>query len=124
MKYIAKFGIDGGVSNGYGLKYPNYCEKEEDFEFENEIANDENVFGYVAILAYRLSRNHLSNPETDETKVTLLNLLNEKGEQISQKDFFSKYSGINFTDGRSISFSVEENKRVFTCSQLEHLLRL
>ncbi len=124
MKYTAKFGIDGGVSHGYGLKSPDYIKKEENFELEGEKANNENALGKAAIIAYKLSRNHLSNPETDETKVTLLNLLNEKRELISQKDFVSEYGGFNFENGKSLSFSVENDKMVFTCSTLEHLLSL
>ncbi len=123
MKYTAKFGIDGGVSPGFGVKYSDYSEKEEEFELKDEIANNENALSYSAILGYNLSRDSLSNPNTNETKVTLLNLINEKGE-ISQKDFVSKYDGIKGKNGKSISFSVEDDKIVFTCSQLEHLLRL
>lgn len=124
MKYVAKYGIDGGVSPGFGVKYPDYTTKEENFELEGETANEDNALGKSAIIGYKLSRNHLSNPNTNETKVTLLNLINEKGEVIHQKDFVSEYGGFNFANGKSISFSVENGKMVFTCSQLEHLLRL
>ncbi|MDP2672183.1 MAG: hypothetical protein Q8O84_00020 [Nanoarchaeota archaeon] len=61
MKYVAKFGIDGGVSHGFGLKESDYSEKEEIFELE--IADDERAFAKAGILAYKLSKDSLSNPK-------------------------------------------------------------
>lgn len=124
MKYVAKYGIDGGVSPGFGVKYPDYCEKEENFELKDEIANEENALCKSAIIGYKISRNHLSNPDTDETKVTLLNLFKEKGEIINQKNFVSKYDGFRDKNGREINFQEENGKMVFSCSQLEHLFSL
>ena len=121
MKYTAKFGIDGGVSHGFGVKYPDYSKKEENFELEK--VDDERALATAGIMAYNFSLNHLSNPETNETKVTLLNLFNEKGE-VNQKEFVSKYNGFKDKNGKTLNFEFENDKMVFSCSQFEHLLRL
>ena len=124
MKYFAKFGIDGGVSPGFGVKYPDYSEKEETFELDEKHLSDENAFARAAIIGYNLSRDSLSNPNTNKTKITLLSVINEKDISLNQEEFISKYDGIAFTDGKSINFKTENGKIIFICSQLEHLLMM
>ena len=124
MKYFAKFGIDGGVSPGFGVKYPDYSEKEETFELDEKHSSDENAFARAVIIGYNFSRDSLSNPNTNKTKITLLSVINEKDISLNQEEYISKYDGIAFTDGKSINFNKENGKIIFFCSQLEHLLMM
>lgn len=70
MRYQATFGIDGRVSPGFGVKYPDYIIKTE------EVSADSTQVAYQNSMdmARKFADNHLSNPETGLTTVQLLSL--------------------------------------------------
>ena len=75
MKYQATFGIDGGVSPGFGVKYPDYIRRTEEISAENSKDAYQNAMTMAKEFAY----DHLSNPETDFTTVQLLSLSGPDG---------------------------------------------
>ena len=95
MEYKANFGIDCGVSPGFGVKYPDYVRRTEDFSADNTQTAYQNAMN----LAEEFADDYLSNPETDLTTVQLLSL--------------------NGPDGL-VSF--DASKAIVKRSRLEHLL--
>lgn len=70
MEYQATFGIDGGVSPGFGVKYPDYIRRTEKISAENpQVAYRE-----AMSIAGKFADDYLSNPETGLTTVQLLSL--------------------------------------------------
>ncbi|MEK6818424.1 MAG: hypothetical protein AABY10_00655 [Nanoarchaeota archaeon] len=78
MKYRAKFEIDCGVSNGYGLKCPDNVERTESFSEEN----DQLAYQESMRMAESFSNDYLSNPNTGLTTVKLKSL-REKDREVS-----------------------------------------
>ena len=109
MEYMVIFGIDGGISNGFGLKCPNYCERKENIYADS----DEKAFEIALGLAINHARYGLSNPETNYTTVKLLTLKDKDNNNLNQKSL-NKNPEINF----------EENYAIVRCSMLEHILLL
>ena len=85
MEYTAKYDINGGVSSGFGLKEPDHYQKTESFEAENP-AHARNI-AFSKSMMYAV--NSLSNPETNRTDVTILNLEDKEGKRVE----FSKMNG-------------------------------
>lgn len=109
MAYKAVFGIDGGVSHGFGSKYPDYIEKKESISAESP---KDAMLKAVGQAVY-LSREHLSNPKTDRTTVKILALLDSDGGRLSQEEL-----------GRDLGVKVEEGCAVVSCTMLEHFLMI
>jgi len=113
MEYQATFGIDCGVSYGFGLKSPDYEKREE------IVIADDNMNAIIAATkkAIHFSRDYLSNPQNDFTTVTLLELYDSKRGLINQKEVLEKagFTGIK-------RFEWSEDKLVIKCHMLEHLL--
>lgn len=76
MKYTARLGINCGISSGYGIKYPDYVEIEEQFAADTFV----DAVIQASKLATRFADNYLSDPETDYTTVRLLSFFEEKRE--------------------------------------------
>jgi hypothetical protein len=86
MKYQAKFYVDGGISPGFALKSPYHETREESITAEDNMA----AIKAAATLARKFSLDYLSNPETDFTTVTLLNLYDDRGNLINQREVLKK----------------------------------
>ena len=108
MEYTAKFGIDGGESPGFGVKYPDYIEKIEKINAES----DAEAITTALKMAREYSKDHLSNPNTEETAVTLMYVA-EKGRVLDQATLVDK-TKVELSNGCA----------VVKCSTLEHLLLL
>jgi hypothetical protein len=74
-EYEAFYGIDGGVSYGFGTKYPDYTEEKMNIQ----AADDACALRNAMDLAGTLADDSLSNPDTGVTKVSLLSLLGPHG---------------------------------------------
>ena len=123
MKYKAVFDVDGGVSQGFGLKESSYYKEEKEFDFDGK-GDDKQVIGYAICLGRKISINALSNPNTNLTKVTLIGLYGPNGE-IDQKEFILKYKGVKDKKGKSISFKTNElSQIVLEDYNFDKLLRL
>jgi len=109
MEYTAKFGIDGGVSHGFGIKYPDCFEKVETIKADSE----REAMAAALKIAKDYSQNHLSNPNTDYTTVALLSLTDSQGNKLEQISLVEK-DKTEFSNGCA----------VVKCSTLEHLLLL
>ena len=97
MKYQATFGIDCGVSPGFGVKYPDYERRTETISADSpQVAYRE-----AMSMAEKFADDYLSNPDNGLTTVQLLSL--------SDSD-------------RAVSF--DASKTVVKRSMLEHLLAL
>lgn len=88
MEYMAKFGINCGVSSGYGLKSPDYVERIEQFTAQDPLAAIELVKDYASNFAC----DYLSDPETNYTTVKLLALLEENEELKLDKEIVVRRS--------------------------------
>jgi len=97
MEYKATFGIDCGVSPGYGVKYPDNVERTETLSADSPQVAYQNAMG----LARKFADDYLSNPDNGLTTVRLLSLRNSEG---------------------NVSF--DASKSVVERSMLEHLLAL
>jgi len=75
MKYQATFGIDCGVSHGFGIKYPDYVREKKTFSADSPQIAYQNAMG----LARKLADNYLSNPNNGLTTVKLLSLRSSEG---------------------------------------------
>ena len=96
-EYRAIYGIDGGVSSGFGQKVPDYIEKSETISAENpQIAYRE-----AMKIAEKFADDHLSNPETGLTSVQVIILTGHDGD---------------------VSF--DASKAIVNRSTLEHILSL
>ena len=76
MEYQATFGIDCGVSHGFGVKYPDFVRKQEAISADSHQVAYQNAIG----LAGKFADDYLSNPETDLTTVQLLSLRGPDGD--------------------------------------------
>ena len=115
MEYKATFGIDCGVSHGFGVKYPDYVNLDEALTANDDIS----AISAAAKLAITLSRDYLSNPKDNLTKVTLLELYDQKRNRMNIKEVLKQngYDSIK-------SFEWDDDGKLITkCSMLEHLLR-
>ncbi len=107
MEYEATYGINGGVSHGFGTKHSDY------YHTIDKISADspEAVFSEAAELGRKHAEDHLSDPESGLTIVRLLRLQDSEGKVFSQKPLNSD-PGVEF----------EGDLAIFKCSMLEHLL--
>ena len=114
MDYKAIFDIDGAVSRGFGLKFPDHYQKTEVITVDSP---EDAMIKAVEKARYH-TKESLSNPETDCTVVKLIRLQDQSGkdfvEQIKAlpKDFLNRYPEIFFEEGIPTA----------KCSNLEHLL--
>ncbi len=97
MEYKATFGIDCGVSSGFGVKYPDYERRTETLSADGPQVAYQNAMS----MAGKFADDYLSNPETGLTTVQLLSLRGSDGD---------------------VSF--DASKAVVKRSMLEHLLSL
>ena len=95
MEYQATFGIDCGVSPGFGVKYPDYVREEKTFSADSPQVAYQNAIS----LATKFADDYLSNPDNGLTTVQLLSLRSSDGD---------------------VSF--DASKAVVKRSMLEHLL--
>lgn len=116
MEYHATFGIDGGVSHGLSIKYPDFITKHEIISADDE----QYALIYAIDHAINLSREHLSNPDKQYTKVTILNIKDSKGNSLNPKKILPE-SLLKILNGIS-SFGWDGNKMTIKCSTLEHLV--
>lgn len=116
MEYQATFGIDCGVSHGFGLKSPDYVEQDEFLIADNPLG----AIIAAAKQARRFSMNYLSNPDNDFTTVTLLKLSDSNRNLINLKKILKEagYEGIKRFEWGN------EEKLITKCHMLEHLLDL
>ena len=75
MEYRASYGINCGVSHGFGLKDSDYVELTEQFSEEN----DNDALRISLIRARKFADDYLSDPETGLTTVRLLSLVGPNG---------------------------------------------
>ena len=97
MEYQAAFGIDCGVSSGFGVKYPDFVREQKAISADSPQVAYKNAMS----LAGKFADDYLSNPETGLTTVQLLSLRGPDGD---------------------VSF--DASKSVVKRSMLEHLLSL
>jgi hypothetical protein len=117
--YTVRYGIDGGISHGFGFKTPDYTTIDKIIEAKDDLE----ALGKAAKEAYRLSRIHLSNPNTDYTTVTILQLYNSMLVLLDQRKIVEKQK----CDGVAVngrSFEWKDNTLTIACSMLEHILTL
>jgi hypothetical protein len=106
--YKATFGIDGGVSQGFGITYPEYSEKDEIIEAKNE--RDAVMKAYDIAQTY--SRKHLSNPNNRMTTVKILSMRDHNKNSINLM--------LNALEGMDI----EHGHITVKCSALEHMINI
>ena len=70
MEYQATFGIDGGVSTGFSVSYPDYIRRTEKISADSPQVAYQNAMD----MAGEFADDHLINPETGFTTVQLLSL--------------------------------------------------
>ena len=122
VNYKAIFEIEGAVSHGIGLKESDNYKEEKEFELDEKYPVEQ-IICKAIFLGNEIAKDALSNPKTDLTKVTLLELYGPEGE-ISQEGFVSKYSEIYDKNGNSISFEKNGlNQIVLEDHHVEKLLR-
>ena len=97
-KYTAIFGVHHGVSNGYGVKTPDYSEVKAYIHAMDKTAS----FNEAMNQAKRMSMDYLSDPNTGLTTARLLKLHNSQGGNIP----------------------FDSSKAVAKSSMLEHILSL
>ena len=107
MEYEATFGINCGVSHGFGLKYSDYVERIEHFDTKD----DAKALNYALRLAREFSGDYLSDPETDLTTVKLLILKGRNGNALSQQPL-----------NENSDVELESGCVIVKCSMLEHVL--
>lgn len=95
MEYQATFGIDCGVSHGFGVKYPDYDRRIERISADSPQVAYQNAMS----LAEKFADDYLSNPDTGLTTVQLLSL-----------------------NGSDVAVSFDASKAVVKRSTLDHLL--
>jgi len=113
LEYRATFGIDCGLSHGFGLKESHYETQEEVVIADDDISAIQKVAGR----AIHFSRDYLSNPDTEYTTVTLLKLCGHERDLINQREVLTKagFGGVQ-------RFEWDGDKLVTKCHMLEHLL--
>ena len=79
MEYHATFGIDCGVSPGFGVKYPDFVREEKTISAESPQVAYQNAMG----LAGKFADDYLSNPDNGLTTVQLLSLQDSNGAVVS-----------------------------------------
>lgn len=86
MKYQAVFGIDHGVSKGFGIQYPDYIEKISEFEAETPLE----AMDIAVRTAYIFGIDYLSNPVKNKTIVEIKNISDSEGKCLKQIDFIAR----------------------------------
>ncbi len=76
MEYQATFGIDGGVSHGFGIVYQDYIREQRVISADNPQVAYQNAMN----LARKFADDHLSNPDSGFTTVQLLSLSGSDGD--------------------------------------------
>jgi|GEM_PF-6349731 len=112
MEYKALFEIDGGISYGFGITYPDQSKS-------TKMIIADNIFeaGLKAInTAKYLSKQHLTNPNTDVTKVTLVELIDQNGKIIKTEQLEELAQRFR------LKIEVEESHIVAKSSLWEHLM--
>ena len=94
MQYNAYFLINGGESQGFGLKSPAKYNEEKTFE-----STESDAYFEAMYQARLLAEDAFSNPDTNKTVVTLLELYGPNGK-----------------------IELADKKVIAECSQAEHLL--
>lgn len=111
MKYTAVYEIDGGISRRFGLKEP--CKSRLKKEF-NADSNSHAVWNSV-IYAINFSKGCSPNPDTERTKVKILDLKNHKGKSVDQ-------TKIKIPQKYSNRISLEKERLVITHYSIEPFL--
>ena len=75
MEYQATFGINCGVSQGYGVKYPDNVKRTETLSADSPQVAYQNAMS----MARKFADDYLSNPENGLTTVQLLSLRSSDG---------------------------------------------
>lgn len=75
MEYQATFEIDCGVSSGFGVKYPDNFEREENISADN----NDSAYQEAMSLARKFADDYLSNPNNNLTTIKLLSLRSHEG---------------------------------------------
>ncbi len=75
MKYQATFGIDCGVSPGFGVKYPDEVERTETVFADNQ----QEAYQNAMLIVKKFADDYLSNPNNGLTTVKLLSLIGSEG---------------------------------------------
>ena len=75
MEYQATFGINCGVSPGYGVKYPDNVKRTETLSADSPQVAYQNAMS----MARKFADDYLSNPENGLTTVQLLSLRSSDG---------------------------------------------
>ena len=76
MEYQATFGIDGGVSTGFGIVYPDFVREQKVISADSPQVAYQNAMD----LARKFADDHLSNPDSGFTTVQLLSLRGSDGD--------------------------------------------
>lgn len=74
MQYTAMYKVDGGVSQGFGIKYPDQYDIKRDFE-----AEPADAYAFAMKIAKDYADDALSNPDTGKTVVELVSLRGPNG---------------------------------------------
>jgi len=117
MEYTATYEIDGGISHGIGT-FPRSTTIDQSFYSDKESEAIKAAIDY----ARNLAQNTSSNPDTDETQVTLTSLVDPRGHQINvekhfrdstkePKEFYEK----NFSDGNYVASDGNFAKDIRAC---------
>lgn len=91
MEYTIKFGINCGVSSGFGLKSSDYVEREERFSADTFIS----AVIQASKLATSFADDYLSDPQTDYMTVRLLSFFEEKRELKFDKEMVVRRSTLD-----------------------------
>jgi hypothetical protein len=75
MEYRATYGIEGGVSPGFGVKYQDFCNKTRQIVADGPEA----AYARAMSVAEELAVDHLTNPENELTIVHLESLVGPQG---------------------------------------------
>ncbi|MEK6938970.1 MAG: hypothetical protein AABX04_08075 [Nanoarchaeota archaeon] len=113
MVYQAIFGINCGVSPGFGVKYPDYVKREDILTVDNDM----DALVAAAEQARNFSKDYLSNPNDNQTTVTFLELYDQNRKLVSQRQVL-KEKGFDCIK----RFEWNGDMLVTRCSKLEHLL--
>jgi len=98
MEYNAKYGINCGVSSGFGLKDPDYVERTEKVNANSD--SEAMVEAYKTAVYF--SDEYLSDPDNDLTTVKILRLENDKG-KILEQELVNTHPKIKFENGIAVA---------------------
>ncbi|MCH7568595.1 MAG: hypothetical protein IIA87_04195 [Nanoarchaeota archaeon] len=119
ITYRGYFEVQGGASPGFGVKYPDETTYQEDFVASNETE----AFRKALTHARRLSMDHLSDPNTNKTIVTMT-LTRPDGGEVDQREVFRRlYKGDKPLElEEAILREFPEGNAVVVATQLDHLM--